>query len=48
VERAHAYGKRITVYTPNSAAEIAAARAAGVDAIITDDPVLAARLSAAV
>lgn len=43
VERAHAYGQRIAVYTPNSAADIAAAKAAGVDAIITDDPVLAAR-----
>lgn len=43
VERARAYGRKITVYTPNSAADIAAAKAAGVDAIITDDPTLAAR-----
>jgi glycerophosphoryl diester phosphodiesterase len=41
VERAHAYGKRITVYTPTQPEELAAAFAAGVDAVITDDPVLA-------
>jgi glycerophosphoryl diester phosphodiesterase len=41
VERAHAYGRKITVYTPDSAEELAAAKAAGVDAIITDDPDLA-------
>jgi glycerophosphoryl diester phosphodiesterase len=41
VERAHAYGKRITVYTPDSAEDLAAASASGVDAIITNDPDLA-------
>ena len=41
VERAHLYGLKVTVYTPNSAADIGAAAKAGVDAIITDDPVLA-------
>lgn len=47
VERAHAYGRKVTVYTPSSADELAAAFAAGVDAIITDDPVLAERQAAA-
>ena len=44
VQRAHLYGLGVTVYTPNSAEDIAAAAAAGVDAIITDDAVLAARV----
>lgn len=48
VQRAHAYGQKIAVYTPNSEAHILAAAAAGVDAIITDDPDRAARLTAAV
>lgn len=41
VERAHLYGLKVTVFTPNTGADIAAAARAGVDAIITDDPVLA-------
>jgi glycerophosphoryl diester phosphodiesterase len=41
VERAHLYGEKVTVYTPDSAEELAAAKAAGVDAVITDDPDLA-------
>ncbi|MFL5845729.1 MAG: glycerophosphodiester phosphodiesterase [Solirubrobacteraceae bacterium] len=41
VERAHAYGERVTVYTPDSREELEAALASGADAVITDDPVLA-------
>lgn len=41
VQRAHAYGLGVTVYTPNSEQDIRAAAAAGVDAVITDDPMLA-------
>jgi len=41
VERAHLYGLKVTVFTPTTASEIDSAIGAGVDAIITDDPVLA-------
>lgn len=41
VQRAHLYGLKVTVFTPNTATDIAAAAKAGVDAIITDDPVRA-------
>ena len=41
VQRAHALGEQVTVYTPNSRAAITEAVAEGVDAIITDDPPLA-------
>lgn len=40
---AHARGLRVVPYTLNEVAEFRDARAAGVDALITDDPVLAAR-----
>ena len=38
VERAHLYGERVTVYTPDSCADLASAAAADVDAVITNDP----------
>ena len=41
VTLAHTLGKKITPYTLNTAATIGAAGAAGVDAVITDDPPLA-------
>lgn len=46
VERAHAYGRRVTVYTPNSEDDIRTAVSTGVDAIISDDPDRVVRLSA--
>lgn len=44
VAGAKARGLRVVPYTLNEAAEFRASRAAGVDALITDDPVLAARV----
>ena len=41
VRRAHAAGRKVVPYTLNKRADIRAARAAGVDGIITDDPRLA-------
>ena len=41
VTLAHTLGKKVVPYTLNAPEQIAAAAAAGVDAIITDDPVLA-------
>lgn len=45
VQRAHLYGRRVTVYTPDTPAAIAGAAAAGVDAIISNDPDLVADLT---
>lgn len=44
VERAHSYGRKVTVYTPDTRAQLAAARDAGVDTVITNDPDLAERV----
>lgn len=46
VERAHLYGEQVTVYTPDSPEDIASAAAAGVDAIISNDPDRVERLTA--
>ena len=43
VADAHARGLKVVPYTLNAPADFRAARTAGVDALITDDPVLAAR-----
>jgi glycerophosphoryl diester phosphodiesterase len=43
VRRAHALGVRVVPYTLNTPEDVRAAAAAGVDAIITDDPVMARR-----
>jgi hypothetical protein len=43
VERAHAQGLKVVPYTLNSAADVRAAAEAGVDAVITDDPLMARR-----
>jgi hypothetical protein len=43
VQRAHAGGLDVAPFTLNRRADIRAARAAGADAVITDDPVMAAR-----
>jgi glycerophosphoryl diester phosphodiesterase len=42
VRRAHAAGRKVIPYTINSRSAVVAARAAGVDGIITDDPPFAA------
>ncbi len=44
VDGAHGRGLRVVPYTLNEVAELRGARAAGVDALISDDPVLAARV----
>ncbi len=44
VADAHGHGLKAVPYTLNAPAEFRAARAAGVDALITDDPALAARV----
>ena len=44
VQMARALGRKVVPYTLNTAPAIASAAAAGVDAIITDDPVLAERV----
>ena len=41
VQEAHALGRKVVPYTLNRAAEVTAAAAAGVDALITDDPMMA-------
>ena len=46
VQRAHAHGEQVTVYTPNSDADIAEAVAEGADAIISDDPARVERIVA--
>lgn len=43
VSLAHALGRRIVPYTLDTPADVRAAAAAGVDALITDDPVMARR-----
>ncbi len=43
VSRAHAAGLDVAPFTLNAAAEVRAARSARVDAVITDDPLLAGR-----
>lgn len=43
VQAAHAAGRKVVPYTLNTAADITAAHAAGVDAVITDDPLMARR-----
>lgn len=42
VRRAHGMGLDVAPFTINSAADVGAARRAGVDALITDDPLMAA------
>ena len=44
VAGARARGRKVVPYTLNEAAEFRASRTAGVDALITDDPLLAARV----
>jgi len=43
VERAHSEGLRVVPYTINQAEDVTAAAEAGVDALITDDPLMALR-----
>jgi len=43
VRRAHAEALRVAPFTLDAAARVRAAKAAGVDAVITDDPLTAAR-----
>jgi glycerophosphoryl diester phosphodiesterase len=43
VTRAHSLGRRVVPFTLDKAAEVRAAGRAGVDALITDDPFMAAR-----
>lgn len=43
VTRAHGRGLKVVPYTLETAADVIAARTAGVDALITDDPVMARR-----
>jgi glycerophosphoryl diester phosphodiesterase len=43
VTRAHAAGRRVVPYTLNTPADVEQARAIGVDAVITDDPLMARR-----
>jgi glycerophosphoryl diester phosphodiesterase len=44
VSRAHGTGLDVAPFTLNAAADVRAARSAGVDALITDDPLMAARV----
>lgn len=44
VDQAHAAGLKVVPYTLDRASEVRAAVRAGVDAIITDDPTMAARV----
>lgn len=44
VEQAHGEGKKVYVWTVNTAAELRAARKLAVDGVVTDDPALAVRL----
>jgi len=48
VEQAHTLGRRIVPYTLNTPAQVKAAAAAGVDELITDDPLMARRALAEV
>jgi len=43
-EAAHAAGRKVAVWTLNTAADVRAAQAAGVDAVITDDPYMARKV----
>lgn len=43
VDRAHGRGLKVVPFTLDKAADVVAARAAGVDALITDDPAMARR-----
>lgn len=45
IERAHAAGMQVVPYTLDTRAEVRAATRAGVDAIISDDPMLARRVA---
>jgi glycerophosphoryl diester phosphodiesterase len=44
VEAAHAAGRKVAAWTLDRADEVRAAQAAGVDALITDDPYMARRV----
>ena len=44
VREAHAAGLKVVPFTLDRASEVRAAAKAGVDALITDDPVMAARV----
>jgi glycerophosphoryl diester phosphodiesterase len=44
VEAAHAAGRKVAAWTLDKADEVRAAQAAGVDALITDDPYMARRV----
>jgi len=46
VQAAHAAGVKVVPYTLDTAGEVRAARAAGVDALITDDPTMARKVLA--
>ncbi len=43
MQAAHAAGAKVVPYTLDTADEVRAAQAAGVDALITDDPSMARR-----
>jgi len=47
VQRAHAHGSQVTVFTPNREADITAAAHSSIDAIISDDPDRVERIVAA-